>query len=57
MDKQDKRERIILTVAAHLKNADPTTDHKQKLIGLDALLCEAIGIDQETNPPEFILVP
>jgi hypothetical protein len=57
MDKQDKRERIILTVAAHLETADPTTDHKQKLIGLDALLCEAIGIDQETNPPEFILVP
>lgn len=57
MNMQDKRERIILTVAAHLETADPTTDHKQKLIGLDALLCEAIGIDQETNPPEFILVP
>jgi len=55
MDKELHRETILLTVASHLKNADAKTDHTKKLIGLDALICNALGIDSEKNPPEFII--
>jgi len=55
MDKQLQRETILLTVASHLKNANAETDHTEKLIGLDALICDALGIDSEKNPPEFII--
>lgn len=55
MDKQLHRETILLTVASHLKNANAKTDHTEKLIGLDALICDALGIDSEKKPPEFII--
>lgn len=55
MSKQDKRERIILTVSTHLQEASPDGDHTEKLIGLDALVCDALGINQEENPPEYII--
>ncbi len=55
MENQLHRETIVLTVASHLKNANPKTDHTEKLIGLDALVCGALGIDQEENPPEFVI--
>ena len=55
MDKQLQRETIVLTVAAHLKSADPSGEHMEKLIGIDTLVCDAIGIDSEKTPPEFII--
>lgn len=55
MEKQNNRETIILTVAAMLKQADPKSDNTSKLIALDSLVCEALEIDPEEYPPEYIL--
>lgn len=55
MEKQNNRETIILTVAAMLKQANPKSDNTSKLIALDSLVCEALEIDPEEYPPEYIL--
>lgn len=55
MTEQSNRETIVFTVAAMLKQADPEADNTSKLIALDKIVCDALGIDFEENPPEYIL--
>lgn len=55
MDKQNNRETVVCTVAAMLRQKDPDGDHTKQLIALDALVCEGLGIDQDVDPPEYII--
>lgn len=55
MSKQDDREIIVLTVAAMLAQIDTEADNTKKLIALDRIVCDALDIDFEQTPPEYIL--
>jgi|11BtaG_2_1085332.scaffolds.fasta_scaffold16071_2 hypothetical protein len=56
--KQEHRESIMLSVSSLLSELIPEHPDKiESLEPIDALVCEALGIDHIDEPPEFLLIP
>jgi hypothetical protein len=56
--KQEHRESIMLGVASLVSEIAPERPDKIEILEpIDAMVCEALGIDHIDNPPDFLLIP
>ena len=54
MSNLEKKRRILLVMGSYLDKADPTSQHLEELFALNVMLCDAMGIEDETFPDDII---